>query len=146
MIEEELIKLATKCGIIVLKENRKQKPRKQICNKLRKKYDTKPKIHPKLTRPAPTIRPRIRVEDKLGKYISNKKFITTSFGHCHNIDELVSYLIVVRDDNIEPLDITKTTKIWRNEIEKAIIISHPALDPSIREQYDMMLEDEMLMV
>nr|QBK85333.1 MAG: hypothetical protein LCIVAC01_01420 [Iridovirus LCIVAC01] len=140
MIEEELIKLATKCGIIVLKENRKQKPKKQICNKFRKKYNTKPKIHPKLTRSAPTVRSRIRVEDKLGKYISNKKLITTSSGHCHNIDELVSYLIIVRDDNIEPLDITKTTKIWKNEKEKTIIISHPGLDLSIREQYNIMLE------
>ncbi len=140
MIEEELIKLATKCGITVLKENRKQKPKKQICNKLREKYDTEPKIHPKLTRSAPTVRSRIRVEDKLGKYISNKKLITTSFGYCHNIDELVSYLIVIRDDNIEPLDITKTTKIWKNETEKAIIISHLGLDFSIREQYNIMLE------
>jgi hypothetical protein len=140
MIGKELIEVATKCGITVLKENRNQKIKKQICNKLREKYHTKPKIHPKLIRQGPTVRPRIRVEDKLGKYISNKKLITTSFGYCHDIDELVSYLIIVRNENVEPLDITKTTKIWKNEAEKATIISHPGLDLSIREQYNMMLE------
>lgn len=73
--------------------------------------------------------------DKI-QQIHPEKLYITSQGFCHNIDELVEYMISTNGErNIDPNDPSNTLKIWQNNYEKNKIINHKFLDSSIKNHY-----------
>ena len=72
--------------------------------------------------------------------IPTDKFIRTSSGFCHDIDELIQYIVSKNGINRDPSDPLLTAPVWKDELERIKIISHPGLDPEILEEYIDMLE------
>jgi hypothetical protein len=73
--------------------------------------------------------------DKIQQIHPDKLYITSQ-GYCHDIDELMEYMISTDGQrNIDPLDQNNTLTIWQNRQEKNKIINHKFLDPSIKNRY-----------
>lgn len=73
--------------------------------------------------------------DKISQIHPDKLFVTSS-GYCHDIDELMTYIISTGGDkNVEPHDDTNTITIWQNLTEKNKIVKHKYLDPSLKKEY-----------
>lgn len=71
--------------------------------------------------------------------IPTEKYIKLSNGYCYDIDELIESLIMSKDENINPSDPTRQTKIWRDQKEKDTIINHKGIDPDLKKRYDEMI-------
>jgi len=126
-----------------------------------KNAELRNKAFPPIIRPQPQVAPRVRREEVMlqlapgDRKCDNKqdmmmdnieeivqdKFIRTTNGLCHNVDDLVRYIISTKGQNIDPLDPAKVAKIWKDDIEKVQILSHPGLDPEILSDYYKLLEE-----
>ncbi len=73
--------------------------------------------------------------------IEPTKYIKLKNGYCYDIDELVEAMIMSKDENINPSDITRKSLIWQNAEEWKKIIYHPGLDPDLFSRYEKMLEE-----
>lgn len=62
----------------------------------------------------------------------------TKNGYCHDIHDLITYLIRSQDTDIDPHDETKTIPLWTDAHEKKLFFQHPFLHPLKKKQYEKM--------
>lgn len=77
--------------------------------------------------------------DEISEIPPEKLYITSS-GYCHNIDELMTFIIGTEGKkNIEPHDSSNTIKIWQNEMEKNKITNSKHIDLLLKNKYNQMI-------
>jgi hypothetical protein len=77
--------------------------------------------------------------------ISPEKIYITSSGFCHDIDELVNFLISTNNKNVEPFDTGNVIPIWKDEKELKKLVESKFLDPDVKKKYhDMMTTQKNL--
>ena len=149
--KNELISLATKCGIDIYKKNKKgkraTKTKGELCNHLKSKYGNK-KFPKKVVKvPLKTYHAIINI-DPLERNCRNdtdisdinvveiptNEFIKTAHGKCYNINDVVEWMIIKDDQNIDL--ITETEKLWTSSYDKDLILSHPGLNPVVKNRYN----------
>ena len=148
--KNELISLATKCGINIHKINKQGKKavktKSELCNHLKYKYGSKQFPKKVVKVPVRTKHAMINVEplerncrndtdisDINVIEIPTNEFIKTANGKCYNINDVVEWMIVKDDQNIDL--ITETEKLWKSSYDKDLILSHPGLDPVVKKRY-----------
>ena len=57
--------------------------------------------------------------------------------YCHDINDLLTYLIINKNANKDPVNLTET--IWNNTHEKKNMLSHPGIRRDVKMKYDQML-------
>lgn len=76
------------------------------------------------------------------KEVPFSKLWITSNGYCHEIDELMEYLISSEGRNIDPLDSTNTIPIWNTDKEKTRLLQSKGIDPTIKKRYQQMIQNK----
>ena len=160
-LKNELVAMAIDCGVDLKNKMRKTKTKKELCNDLFERYGHKDApVAPKKKKTKkksikkkygyPQVEMDLEPKDRVCtnemdqmmeevKEIPTDKFVKTSYGYCHNIDDLIGYLIATSNKNEEPLDLSRMIKIWANDAELATLISHSGLDSDIAAGYNDML-------
>lgn len=83
--------------------------------------------------------------DEISEIPPEKLYITSS-GYCHNIDELMTFIIGTEGKkNIEPHDSTNTIKIWQNEGEKNKIINFKHVDVLLKNKYNQIMNKKNIL-
>ena len=151
--KDELIKLATACGVGIYKENGRKRTKAQLCNVLQKTYGKRK--YPVFN---PDSNANIDIESQQGFEgfeascknqedvhgestldIPKDVLIKTYKGYCYNVNDIMRYLILNFDQNIDPIN--KSHKIWRDDIDKTMILSHPGILPDLMKEYEEMKEE-----
>ena len=71
--------------------------------------------------------------------VEPKKLIKTRTGYCHNIDELLAYLISSKDSNLEPKDENNVEELWVNAQQKQAFLKNKFHDSQSLKQYHQMV-------
>lgn len=71
-----------------------------------------------------------------------KKMCKTRNGYCHNIDELLAYLISTKDSNLEPKDENNVEELWVNAQQKQAFLKNKFHDAQSLKQYQQMVRSK----
>jgi len=71
--------------------------------------------------------------------IDPKKMCKTKNNYCHNIDELLAYLISTKDSNLEPKDENNVEELWVNAQQKQAFLKNKFHDSQSLKQYHQMV-------
>ena len=71
-----------------------------------------------------------------------KKMCKTKNGYCHNIDELLAYLISSKDSNLEPKDENNVEELWVNGQQKQKFLSNPFHESQNVKDYRQMVRSK----
>lgn len=75
--------------------------------------------------------------------IDPKKLYKTVNDYCHNIDELLNYLISSKDSHIDPLDSNNVEKLWNNQIyDKQQFLDNSFHDKQSLKNYHQMISQK----
>ena len=71
-----------------------------------------------------------------------KKMCKTKNGYCHNIDELLAYLISSKDSNLEPKDENNVEELWVNAQQKQKFLGNPFHESQNVKDYRQMVRSK----
>ena len=74
--------------------------------------------------------------------INPKKLFKTRNEYCHNIDELLAYLISSEDGNSEPKDENNVERLWSNKQQKQEFLENKFHDPQALKRYHQMVRSK----
>jgi hypothetical protein len=79
--------------------------------------------------------------DDIGDIDSARLFVTAQ-GYCHEVDELMTYLINSRDSDIEPLDQNRISRI--SDEQKTKLLKHNRVNWKLKKQYIQVLNNQSI--
>jgi hypothetical protein len=159
--------VSRRCKVSIQKNSQ---ARDMVCSQMKSRYQalktaldkalTVPKIKHLLKNvihPAPTIKKSELLDILLGQLrrcknehtliemtnvadIPPQQLYITSEHYCHNIHELLDYMISTHGTNVDPSDPTNSTTIWKNDSERDGIVKDHRVSKESREAWFRMLD------